>query len=518
MHSGLASVVMILTVIATAISPAMGDDKQPPVQAGTTLLREGDNLADQGQTTEAVIRYKRAFEKILPELRKIPFLHEVKRDVTKRENLKALLLKELEQDMTPEEFRANEMAMKAFGLLPRDFNLKETLAQVYSEEVAAFYDPRTKTMHLIEEPKKEPTKKAPGLLERLFGKKAEFDKDENKTVIAHELTHALADQHYDLEALDKSVKNDDDRSLALSALIEGEATLAMLGASMEDWDGTQVVNMPAASLDWTFNMMSSFMPMLGGGKTLSQSPAIISQSMLFPYMKGVVFCAKLTNDNGWKAIDDAYHSLPQSTEQILHPEKFRAKPDYPMSIDLGPLKPAPGWKELGRNVLGEMQLAVLLRKQSGKTAAAGWDGDRYAIFEGPKNRLGLVWLTTWDSEEDAREFTSAFVRYQSARIDELPKPRKDVRDTIWRNAGEDLYVVQRRGLDVAVVEGFTAETTAAFLEASFRAKKVEMKPDMPTPVKKLETKPDPSKKVEIKPATAPSDAPKIPSAPVERPI
>jgi hypothetical protein len=481
MHPRSAPALMILAVLSAMPRPASGRDEDPPVRAGTKLLAEGDGLADQGQTTEAVIRYKRAFEKILPELRKIPFLHEVKRDVTKRENLKALLMKELDEDMTPEEFRANEMAMKAFGLIPRDFNLKETLAQVYSEEVAAFYDPRTKTMHLIEEPKKEKPKKAPGLLERLFGKKEEFDKDENKTVIAHELTHALADQHYDLEALDKSVKNDDDRSLALSALIEGEATLTMIGASMDDWDGTQVVNMPAASLDWTFSLMSTFMPMLGGGKTLSQSPPIISESMLFPYMKGVVFCAKLTNDNGWKAIDDAYRNLPQSTEQILHPEKFRANPDRPMTIDLGALKADKGWKELGRNVLGEMQLAVMLRKHGGKAAAAGWDGDRYAVFEGPKDQLGLVWLTTWDSEEDAREFTSAMIRYETSRMDDLPKPRKDVHDTMWRNVGDRLYVVQRRGLDVAVIEGFPAETTASYLETAFRAKKVEMKPDAPAP-------------------------------------
>src|SRR5207342_3926233 len=99
------------------------------------------------------------------------------------------ILKELDEDMTPAEFRANEMAMKAFGLLPRDFNLKEALAQVYSEEVAAFYDPKTKTMHLIEEPKVE-AKKPATLLERLFGKKEAFDQEENKTIIAHELTHA----------------------------------------------------------------------------------------------------------------------------------------------------------------------------------------------------------------------------------------------------------------------------------------------------------------------------------------
>ncbi len=227
--------------VCRAIVPVYCAGDDAAVRRGTKLLAEGDRLADQGQYTEAVIRYKRAMEELLPGLRKIPFKHEVKRDVTKRENMKALILKEIDEDMTPGEFRANELAMKAFGLLPRDFNLKETLAQVYAEEVAAFYDPKTKTMHLIEEPKKPKSKKPPTFLERLFGKSDEFDKDENKTVIAHELTHALADQHYDLDAMQKAVKNDDDRSLALDALIEGEATLAMFGAGMDDWDGNDII-------------------------------------------------------------------------------------------------------------------------------------------------------------------------------------------------------------------------------------------------------------------------------------
>ena len=130
-------------------------------------------------------------------------------------------------------------------------------------------------------------------------------------------------------------------------------------------------------------------------------------------------------------------------------------------------------------MLGEMQLQVLLRKHGGKSAAAGWDGDRYAVFEGPKDRLGLVWLSTWDSEEDAREFTAAYIRYQTSRVDDLPRPRRGTHDTIWRNAGDQFYVVQRRGLDVAVVEGFPAETTPTLLEAAFHAGKVEMKPDTP---------------------------------------
>ena len=113
--------VLILALLCGTPAPGLADDKVPSIRDGTRLLAEGDKLADKGQYTDTVIRYKRAFEIILPHLRRIPFLHEVKRDVTKREDLKAMLLKELDEDMTPEEFRANEMAMKAFGLLPRDY-------------------------------------------------------------------------------------------------------------------------------------------------------------------------------------------------------------------------------------------------------------------------------------------------------------------------------------------------------------------------------------------------------------
>jgi hypothetical protein len=461
-----------LTYLAVA-GPARSDDSA--IAQGTRLLEEGDRLADQGQFTEAVIRYKRGMEQLLPGLRKIRFKHEVKRDVTKRENMKLLILKEIDEDMTPAEFRANEMAMKAFGLLPRDFKLREILAQVYSEEVAAFYDPKTKTMHLIEEPK-SPAKKPPTLLERLFGKKNDFDKEENKTVIAHELTHALADQNYDLDAMQKAVKKDDDRSLALSALIEGEATLAMFGAGMDDWDGNDVTKLPAESLDWTFNLISPFLPFLGGGSTLRTAPPIISESMTFPYFKGMVFCAKLTNKGGWAAIDEVYKSPPLSTEQILHPEKYQSLPDFPMAIDLGVLKPGEGWKELGRNVLGEMQLGVMLRKHGAKSAAAGWDGDHYAVFEGPKEKLGLVWLSIWDSEDEAREFMKGYVGYQTSKERGLGKAPRHTADSVWRGDNDRLFVVHRQGTSVAVIEGFPAEVTPSLLDAVLHAKQTELRP------------------------------------------
>src|SRR5205823_972720 len=167
-------------------------------------------------------------------------------------------------------------------------------------------------------------KKAPTFLERLLGKTSGFDKDEHKMVIAHELTHALADQNFDLDALQAAAKGDDDRDLALSALIEGEATLTMLGAMMDDWDGAKVAKIPAADLDRTFSLMMYLMPVFGG-PSLRTAPPILSESMIFPYVRGLVFCARLTNDGGWEALDAAYHNPPLSTEQILHPEKYRAR-------------------------------------------------------------------------------------------------------------------------------------------------------------------------------------------------
>ena len=102
-----------------------------------------------------------------------------------------------------------------------------------------------------------------------------------------------------------------------------------------------------------------------------------------------------------------------------------------------------------------------------------------AVFEGPKNHLALVWLTTWDSEDDAREFATAYAHYQTSRFDDIGKPPKNIHDTLWRNVGDRLYVVERRGMDVAVIEGFAPETTVAMLEAAFRGKKTELKPSAP---------------------------------------
>ena len=446
------------------------DDRAADAAAGKKLLGEGDALADKGETTEAQLRYKQAFEQLLPGMRKIPFKTEVKRDVTAREDLKDVLLKELEEDKSSAEYEGDEVGMKAIGFIPKTMNFKDVMVRVYSEEIAAFYDPKTKTMHLIREPEKKAARPR-GFLESLLkGNDEGFNKDENKTVIAHELTHALADQNFDLKAMQDAIKHDDDRSLALSSLIEGEATLTMMAAQMNDWDGSKILAIRAADLDRTFSIMMPLMTM-SSGPALKEAPAILSESLLFPYLRGLVLCARLVNDGGWKAIDEAYKKPPLSTEQILHPEKYMAQPDPPTAIDLGTLDAGAGWREVTRNVAGEMQIAVLLKKMGGKEAAAGWDGDQFAAFRGPDERIGLVWHSTWDSDEDARQFAKSYVQFQTTKLGKNAKAPDAYPDATRRPDSGAIYAVERRGADVTVVEGFPAEISQRLIDSAFQSKK-----------------------------------------------
>ncbi len=461
-----------LLLVLAAAQPSRAEDLKADVAAGRKLLSEGDSLADKGETTEAQLRYKQAFEQLLPGMRKIPFKTEVKRDVTAREDLKTVLLKELDEDKTSAEYYGDELGMKALGFIPRTMNFKDLMIRVYSEEIAAFYDPKTKTMHLIREPEKKEARPK-GLLEMLLrGGGTGFNKDENKTVIAHELTHALADQNFDLKAMQDAIEHDDDRSMALSSLIEGEATLTMMAAQMSDWKGEQIVKINAKDLDRTFSLMMPLMSM-GTGPAMREAPAVLAESLLFPYLRGLVFCASLVNERGWPAIDEAYKSPPLSTEQILHPEKYRSQPDPPTSVDLGKLEPGTGWREATRNVVGEMQAAVLLKKFGGKEAAAGWDGDQFAAFDGPDGRLGMVWFSTWDSEDDARQFARSYLRFQTGKLGKGAVSPDATPDSVRRPDSGSTFALERRGTDVTVVEGFPSDISERLLESAFAARKTE---------------------------------------------
>jgi hypothetical protein len=495
--------------------PATGD-----VAKGQALLAEGDALADEGKYDQAVLRYMDAFEELLPSMRKLAFKRDVKGHFTPRKDMRGLMEKMFEEEVKPEELRADELSMKALGLIPHEMDLKQTMVRLMSEEIAGFYDSEKETMHLIHEELAPPRPKGknPGLFERLFGDadKGRFDKEQNKQVLAHELTHALADQNFDLDKLREAAEDDGDRELAMVALIEGEAMLTMFGAGAGDWAGVSTPAIPAGPLAVQMNVMGAAAGAMGGA-ALREVPPVLRETLIFPYMKGLVFVAHQTNRGGWAALDWAYANPPLSTEQVLHPEKYGGGPkaDPPTALALGELKPGDGWAELDRDVLGELVIGIMLARHGGRAAAAGWDGDAVATFEGPQGKLGLVWLSTWDTESDAREFARGYAAFQAAKfappapkppveaagddaaaparelLDDAPPtppaapppaeeaggfPAEGRDDALRRPMGADagaVVHVEVRGSDVLVVEGFAADATDGLVQTAFAAEKSE---------------------------------------------
>jgi hypothetical protein len=413
------------------------------------LIELGDRLADQGDYLAALKKYTRAYQGVVTKIRGQNFVRSVQPSIFNRQELGAEMLRLMEQEFTPEELRLMEASYKVWGLIPPELDATALMTAMLTEEVAGFYDPDNKRMVLIVE---EGTVAKPSWLGSLLGAKAAFDKEEQKTTLAHELTHALQDQLYDLNAMEAGIEHDDDMLLAFSALVEGDATLLM---SMESGDMQDIQEMNPDAMRATFNIMSWMMP-LAGGKTFRSAPPIFRDSLTFPYFQGMLFTLAVASQGDWEQVHDTYQDPPVSTEQILHPQKYLGQRDWPQEVQLPDvsdlLKPA-GWELLGGNCLGELQTAILLKRVfGGQVAAAGWDGDRYQVFESDTGHLGLVYASVWDSPADANEFAQAYKTYRSpssaSSTPEVPRP-----ETPAALASDARRIVKVEGDKVWIVEG-----------------------------------------------------------------
>lgn len=446
------------------------------------LTLAGDRLADQGDYLGAVEKYTRAYQGVVSRIRGQEFVAPVQPSVFTRQELGAEMLKLMEQEYTPAELELMDASFKVLGLIPPDLDAAALMTTLLTEEVAGFYDPDNKRMVLIVE---EGATAAPSWLGRLLGARPAFDKDEQKTTLAHELTHALQDQLYDLNAMEAGIEEDDDMLLAFSALVEGDATLLMF---VEAGDAQDVTHMDADAMRATFNIMSWMLP-LAGGKTFRSAPPIFRDTLTFPYFQGMLFALSLASEEGWKGVHAAYQKPPLSTEQILHPSKYLSEVDLPQQVVLPNyqelVEPA-GWQHLGGNCLGELQTASLLKRVfGGQLAAAGWDGDRYEVLRSAAGELALVYVSVWDSPEDAEEFATAYRTYRSQADDvanaaasaipitidgserpPAPKRRgenrlKPILQQIF--ASNSQREVRVEGDKVWIVEGFDADLTSQIL-------------------------------------------------------
>ena len=177
-------------------------------------------LDELGKSQEAwQFRVKRVMEE-LPEIRELNFKKDVIAATQTRKELEKFLIHDLKKELPPEKAQAIEVSLQALGLAPEDMDIRELYTNLLTEQVAGFYNPETKKLYLISE------QQQPSFWDKLIS--GPKDDSDDRMVLAHEMVHALQDEYFDLLTLHKSTVDNDDKALALTSLIEGDATLAMM--------------------------------------------------------------------------------------------------------------------------------------------------------------------------------------------------------------------------------------------------------------------------------------------------
>ncbi len=312
-----------------------------------------------------------------------------------REELVRYLEAKLDDELPPERGRRLTESYALLGLVPEELDLRKILVSVYTEQVAGFYDPDSTALFVMDD---QPEQNL-------------------RSVLVHELVHAVQDQATNLDSLTARSRGND-RQVAAQAAIEGHATLVMLEHLTEEAQGRPV------DLSEIPDFASRVRPALEGLRSqypaLSGAPEVIRESLLFPYLEGAGFIQRF-----WRAREGRPSpfgdALPQSTEQILHPEKILEDPaDGPTEVSLSV---AGGGRILYENGLGEMELGIFVEELAGgdgDRAARGWDGDRYALLEAGGGARSLAWFIVWDSA-GARD---AFLDTVRPALDRLPRPAR----------------------------------------------------------------------------------------------
>ncbi len=285
--------------------------------------------------------------------------------------------------VSSEEAQRDVLTLSAFDFVAADYDLYGALVDLYSEGVLGFYDADTAEFVVVSDDE------ALSFSEQLTH--------------AHEFVHALQDQNYDLTKLDDPTL-DSEAAAAFRALVEGHASL-IEGLYLFDSD------IPAEAVTDIVQEAGT------GSQQLVDFPAFLINDISFPYKAGLEFVLALYRQNGLAAIDDAWHNLPQSTEQILHPAQYLAG-DAPQIVTLPPLTTTlgSGWELLDEDTFGEFYLRQYLSQQldenSVEVAAAGWGGDRYAVYGHESDEtLVMVLRLAWDSAQDRAEFAAIYPQY-----------------------------------------------------------------------------------------------------------
>lgn len=366
----------------------------------------------------------------------------VVKGVLSRDQIGDKLRTRIDEDYSAAEVGAEARVLVRMGLLPIGVDYRKLLLDVLMEQVQGFYDPKTKRLYIADW----------------------IPLEEQRPTLTHELEHVLQDQTFGLLPLTRPLKEDGDRQLAHSALVEGDASAVTLELA------AQTMRVPAEQLPDLIATLGDRLRQGGRTPLLDHAPLFVRETLIFPYLEGLKFVATLRRGKPWKRIDDVFRSPPESTEQILHPDRYLSG-DAPIAISAAPLTTLAPRKQLRSDVLGELALRTLFRSRlpepEADSAAAGWGGDRlvaYASGDAAPVVLDLsVWDTVLDAQDAAKAFASLFGKITGSRGTD--GKFSDPNGETWR--------VERREDRVLVEIGGPKDDAAVVAEAWAKLRPVE---------------------------------------------
>jgi len=399
----------LLLLVGALVLPLAGQGQTTPAQASVSPAAAGpaDPLYSMADQVAAEVE----------KLRGWTFKRPVRKQRTTVADAKRYFESRIDVFLPGPKRSVMEAFLQTAGLIPAGADLRASLASVLEQQVAGYYDPSTGTLHVVDR-----SGDMPAFMER--------------TVLAHELTHALDDQYAGMEELGKpAAGSTEDTDVVKGALAEGSATALMLQYLVRETMAGRVNAVEAAQY---------FQKELARAESLAQMPRYFN-ALFGTYLVGSAFLARgnlqavLTQpDNSavGRSFLAAWKTPPRSSEQVLHPDKYwdAARADEPVVVEDAAVErwlAAPGREVLHRDTLGELLIALLTEPPAGSRPAAeklttadgwtnpgasGWGGDRFFLLgaradgapaSGLKDLRG-VWVTAWDSEKDREEFAAAF--------------------------------------------------------------------------------------------------------------
>ena len=389
---------------------------------------------------------------------KLPIQHTVKRKLLTRDEVNKYLTSKFDEDEGAKRLERSEIVLKKFGLLDRDFNLRPFLISLLTEQVAGFYDNKTKTVNLLDW----------------------IDPEEQEPVLAHELTHALQDQKVDLTKWSTVASNDiaknvqednahiqtDEGDTARDAVAEGQAMVVFLDYAMRD-TGKTLADSPELA-----DKMKDSVSDPSGSPILARAPLLLQQSLLFPYSEGLSFESAILVKGGKEAaFAGVLASPPTSTFEIMHPVAYMAHTPVPVLriSDIHPLLDA-DYTPYDVGIMGEFDVRVLTELFGGQEIADAltpeWNGGIYyaaqkksAVTAEAKSStasLGLIYESRWKNEDSARSFLRVYAGQLPRKYSGLVRRTKDEADgdeQVYSTSEGDVLLT-RTGTGVFVSEGF----------------------------------------------------------------